>query len=95
MWDTSLTLKFQFTKSYFGRARGLREISHLFKPSSVWYYPQYMLIENYCLNIEGSNEFQICLTFLAIHVPKFSYQEKLVPGTLTFRMLFDHPKIKT
>ena len=54
-----------------------------------------MLIENYCLNNEGSNEFQICLTFLAIHVPKFSYQEKLVPGTLTFRMLFDHPKIKT
>ena len=50
-------------KSYSGRARGLREISHLFKPSSGGYYPQYMLIENYCLNIEGLNELQIGLIF--------------------------------
>ena len=63
MRDISLSLKFQLMKSYFGRAKGLREISHLFKPSSGGYYPQYVLIENYCLNMEGLNEFQICLTF--------------------------------
>ena len=32
MWDTSLVLKFQPMKSYFGRTRGLREIYHLFNP---------------------------------------------------------------
>ena len=78
MWDTSLALKSQLMKSYFGRARGLREISHLFKPSSGGYYPQYMLIENYCLNIEGLNEFQICLIFSAIHTIGFQTKKSLI-----------------
>ena len=67
MFDTNLVLKFQLTKSYFGRARGLREIFHLFELSSGGHCPQYMLTENSCLNIEGLNEFQICLISLAIH----------------------------
>ena len=54
MWDTRLALKFQLMKPYFSRARGLKEISHSFKFSSGGYYPQYTLIENYCVNIEGS-----------------------------------------
>ena len=56
MWDTSLTLKFQLMKSNFGRPKELIEISYLFKPSSGGHYPQYILTENYCLNIEGLNE---------------------------------------
>ena len=42
-------------KGYFGgaRYRTERNVSDLFKHSSGGYYhPQYMLIENYCLNIQ-------------------------------------------
>ena len=81
MWDASLALNFQLMKSYFGRARGQREVSHLFKPSFGGYYPQYMLTENYCLNNEGLNEFQICLIFepytcLSFQTMKISIQDK-------------------
>ena len=44
IWDTSLVLKFQLMKPYFGGASDLLgKIYHLFKPSSGWYYLQYML----------------------------------------------------
>ena len=46
MWDTSLVLKFQLTKTYFGRARDREKfITYL---SLGGYYPQDML-----KNIEG------------------------------------------
>ena len=36
----------------FGLGKGLRKICYLFKPSSgKYYHSQYILIENYCLNI--------------------------------------------
>ena len=52
MWDTILVLKFQLIKTYLVGLGTDREEFITFS-SLGGHYPQYMLIENYCQNIEG------------------------------------------